>query len=174
MKPFLLLIDGPSGVGKSAAAEIIHQKFPRTALVGLDRIKWSISGFRRDLRNNAVVTEASLAVTQVFLEHRINVIFDQRLMDGEFARLRRIARRANARFVAVQLTAPRSVILQRIQVRSRTKDYLKRPPVAMSRWMRNLRQYEARAPIPAIAIETAGYSPRQVARKILTLMRRGA
>ncbi len=166
MKPFLLIIDGPSGAGKTTAAELVHKQTQRTALLGLDRLKWSISGFKRHTRNNTIVRDGLFALTQSFLTDGISVIVEQAFRKDEVERYKRVSRRLHIRCVLVQLSAPRAVLLKRIIQRSKRPDTLKRPPVPLSRMKRNLRRFYLKGDIGAIVIETTNKNPRQVATAI--------
>lgn len=163
MKPFLLLIDGPSGAGKTTAAELVHKKTQRTALLGLDRLKWSISGFKRHSRNNTIVRNGLFALTQSFLTDGMSVIVEQAFRKNEVEQYKQFARRRHIRCILVQLNAPRPILLKRIIQRSKRPDTLRRPPVPLSRIKRNLRRFYLKGDIGATIIETTNKRPQQVA-----------
>lgn len=172
MRPFLLIIDGPSGVGKTTAAQVIHERFPRTALLGIDRIKWSISKFKRSEHNNGIVHQVVLAMTKEFLRQSINVIIDQAAREGWVEDYQRLGHQLRCRTTTVLLTASRSELLARIDNRRKTPDAMKRPPRPLSRILRNLRAHTSKRPIRADIIDTMQLSEKEVVTTILRSMKK--
>ena len=166
MHPFLLLIDGPKGSGKTAAAEILHQRFPRTALLGMDRIKWSMSDFKRNRRNNTIIYDVVKAMAGAFLDQGVNVIVEQGFREGLANEFLVIGKKHKARMFIVSLTAPRSVLLVRVKRRMKTRQATSRPPIAWSRVQRNMRIQAARPPLGGPVIDTEHITPVQVANII--------
>lgn len=166
MRSFLLLIDGPPGAGKTSVAEVIHQKFPRTALLGHDRIVSLISGFKRDERNNAVVRAVGPATARAFLEHGMNVIVEQPFNLELARKYQRLGKRLNVKTVTIQLAASRELSLRRIEKRNKGARTWKTPHVVQARLLRNLRRHENRPPISTYVIDTSNRTARQIAAEI--------
>ncbi len=172
MRPFLLIIDGSIGVGKTTAAKVIHQRFPRTVFLGLDHTKWFISHFKRDRRNNKIVNEVILVMAREFLLHNINVIVEQAFTNELVEQYQRLGRQCRARVVTIQLTAERSILLSRITVRSKISDPLKRPSLTKSFILRNVRAHAVKPSIGAQVVNTTHLSPLQVVEKIVGCMKK--
>ncbi len=170
MTHFLLIIDGPTGAGKSTAADIIHKEIPRTALLGMDRIKWSVSGFRRDRRNNEMINKVVLAMAREFLVGRVNVIVEQGFHEGGVEIYQQLGKELSVKTITVQLLAPRDVLLTRIDQRSKIPHPNSVPPVPRSRVLNNIRKHANKTPVSSIKIDTIQYSPSEIAAKILNLI----
>lgn len=171
MRPFLLLLDGPMGSGKTAAAEILHQHFPRTALLGLDRLKWTVSDFKRNRRNNAMIYEVVQAMAQTFLRNKINVIVEQGFRQGLAEEFVRLGKRTKARIIIVSLTAPRQILLDRVRQRMKTPMAKTQKPIAWSRVLRNMRVFAQRKPLGGPVINTERLTPAEVAQQVTTIMK---
>src|SRR3989338_1424432 len=83
-KKFFVVIDGPMGAGKTTVAKLLHQKIKRTALLGIDRVKWTVSDFSRSSKDNAMTADVVLAMCKEYLKHGLNIILDQGFMRKEF------------------------------------------------------------------------------------------
>src|SRR5438045_3185951 len=108
-KKFLLLIHGPMGSGKTTLANVLHEKLKPSALVGLDRIKWFVSGFKRTTANNAMTRAVVFAVVNEYLRQGVSVIIEQALKPTEVSALKRLAKKHKAVFFMYQLKAPREI-----------------------------------------------------------------
>src|SRR3989304_5550709 len=89
-----IVIDGPMGSGKTTVAGLMHPKLKRTALVGVDRIKWFVSDFRRTKKDNAVAREALLAMCEAYLKNGIDILLAQGFVNqGGMAPFLKLAKR---------------------------------------------------------------------------------
>ena len=52
--PFLLLLDGMTGSGKTTVSKKLAERIPRLATIGLDKVKLFISDFERGDRDNNI------------------------------------------------------------------------------------------------------------------------
>lgn len=166
MRPFLLIIDGPAGAGKTTVAEIVHQKFPRTALLGHDRIVWFISGFKRDERNNRIVGSVGLATVREFLKCGMNVIVEQDFAYETIKSYQNLGKALKVKTVTVQLVVPRKVSLERIGKRNNGPNSWKVPRIAPRRLLRNFRRYESRPSVHAHIIDAVSQTPEKIATEI--------
>ena len=164
-KKFIIVIDGPMGSGKTTVAALLHKKLKRTAHLGLDRIKWFISDFKRIPEDNEIVRQVVSAMTKEYLRHGISVIVEQGMRKERIDALKRIAKKENAKFFAYQLTASKTVLLKRVHQRPHLSN---RPKVTKARIERNWRAYmESHKKPIATLIDVEKISAQQVANRIL-------
>ncbi len=171
MKSFLLLLDGPTGAGKTTSSEIVHTKFPGTALIGMDRIKWSVSSFKRDDRNNEKINVIVLEMARAFLGQGYNVIVEQGFREGWAQQYQQLGRELTVKTITVQLQVPRAVLLQRIAKRNRQPHPSDKPRVPQSRVLRNIRKQLNKPAIESVKIDSSSWGPDKVADEIVTLIR---
>ena len=104
MKQFLLLIDGPMGSGKTTVSAILHEKVKNTAHIGLDRIKWFVSGFKRNKAQNTMTRAVGMAMTKEYLRQGINVIVEQGMRKETIKKYERVAKNHKVNFLCTNLT----------------------------------------------------------------------
>ncbi len=73
---FVLVIDGLMGSGKTTVSALLHKKLKRTAHIGLDRVKWFVSDFKRTPEENEIARNIVLAMMKEYLKHDISVIVE--------------------------------------------------------------------------------------------------
>jgi predicted kinase len=175
MQKFILLIDGPMGSGKTTVANLIHTKIHNTAWIGLDRIKWLVSGFRRSKKQNEMTRNVVEAMAEEYARQGVNIIVEQGFCLEHVAFFRKLAKKNHAAFYLFELAAPKEVLLRRIKERmaQRVKTRTVGKPVVMSRIMRNLKIHMDKKKDPqARLIETVGLMPEQIAGKIIKEIRK--
>lgn len=166
MKTHFIIIDGPMGSGKTTIAEALHRKLKRTAMVGVDRIKWFVSDFRRTKEDNRIAREALLAMCQAYLRNSISILLPQGFVRSEsMAPFLKLARKMKCQLVQYRLTAPRDVLLARLS--QRPKAALANKPVPKTRILKNLRLHANHAYQGATLIDTSKLSPTQSVAFIL-------
>lgn len=164
-KKFLIIIDGPMGSGKTTVSALLHKKLKRTAHIGLDRIKWFISDFKRAPKDNDIVRSVVSVMTKEYLKQGISVIIEQGMRKERIDALKKVAKQSHARFLAYQLTAPKAVLLKRVHQRPHLSN---RPKVTPARIERNWKAYlkSHKKPI-ATLIDVEKLTAKQVANRIL-------
>jgi predicted kinase len=171
-KKFIIIIDGPMGSGKTTVATILHKKLKRTAHIGLDRIKWFISDFKRIPEDNEIIRSVVVAMTKEYLKQGISVIVEQGMRKERIETLKKIAMQNDAHFLAYQLTASKSVLFERVHQRPHLSN---RPKVTKARIERNYKAYlkSHKKPI-ATLIDVENVTAQQVANRILKDLNSGA
>lgn len=132
-KPWLIVMHGFSGSGKSWLADRLSAEFPairvrsdieRKRMHGLDALAASASGIEAGLytRDNSMRTYRRLAaIAQTCLLEKFNAIIDAAcLRDEQRMAFRDLARNVGARFSIVSCAAGRGVLEQRIAARADT------------------------------------------------------
>ena len=87
----LIILNGPSGVGKSTVAKMLWRKMKRTAYISLDEIKWLISDYKFDVSDLAMVDKdltlarnIGLGMVEGFLVDGLNVIIEKPFCKKEY------------------------------------------------------------------------------------------
>jgi predicted kinase len=164
MKKFLIVIDGPMGAGKTTVATLLHKKMKRTAYLGLDKIKWFISDFKRVPEDNEIVREVVAAMANEYLKHGISVIVEQGMRKEKIEELKRIAKKHRASYHFYQLEAPKALLFKRIQERPRL---IGKPRISMARIERNYNAYFAHKHPNASVLDAEKLTAQQLATHIL-------
>ncbi|HEY1074948.1 MAG TPA: AAA family ATPase [Patescibacteria group bacterium] len=81
-KRFLLLLDGMTGAGKTTTTKFLAAELPRTAVIGMDKVKKFVSDFERGERDNTIAREVVFIMAQKYLELGLSVIIDQPFWDA--------------------------------------------------------------------------------------------
>lgn len=162
-KPFLLIIDGPMGSGKSTIAKLLHPTLPRTAWVGVDRIKWFATNIKRSVKDNAMAYSVALAMADTYARHGMNIFFAQAFMkergipvDPIFA----LAKKYSMRLFIYRLTAPHKILLARALARPQAS--LAKTPLTKSRILMNLRVYAKQPRLPVPIFDSSKLSAEQI------------
>ncbi|MBI4185873.1 AAA family ATPase [Candidatus Berkelbacteria bacterium] len=160
-KKFFVVIDGPMGAGKTTVAKLLHQKFKRTALLGIDRVKWAVSDFTRSSEDNAMTADVVLAMGREYLKHGLNIILDQGFMRKEFLHpYIQLAKKEKAHLLIYQLEAPRDILLGRIT--SRPKPDSAKRKVSKTKTLKNIRTYFENKYAKAQIIDSSTLTPKQI------------
>src|SRR3990167_9121135 len=166
-KLFLLLIDGPMGVGKTTVAKLIHEKRSGIAHIGMDRIKKFVSGPKKKAHRNTS-KEILKLMTEEYLKSKINVIVEGTLTASRIEKYRKLAKRRGARFFVYQLEAPHFITHPRIEKRTKL---LKKPRVTKKQ-IKKIFDYHSRNKYSkAIILDSSKLSARQIANVILADLR---
>jgi len=165
-KPFLIMIDGPIGSGKSTTAKILHSKMKRTALIALDRIKHLLYDYRVD--NHAdlqLASDVGAAMTKTYLSRGINVIVEKAFTQDKYLRSFAKIARGRARLLIYQIEAPVYIRIQRVKQRPLPPDAKGKPK--LEKIKRNTLHYEQFKYKGAKVFDSSLLSPNQIVRRIL-------
>ena len=164
MKKFLIVIDGPMGSGKTTVAKLLHEKLKRTAHLGLDRVKWFISDFKRVPADNEIVRDVIAAMAKEYLKHGINVIIEQGMRSDSIKALKKAAERQGATCFIYQLDAPKELLLKRINQRPRLAG---KPKISNTRIERNYKAHTEHKYNGAVVMDSVKFTAKQIASQIL-------
>ncbi len=80
----LILINGPTGVGKSTIAKKIHSVLPLSFLLDIDAQRRNISNYKKyRVESKDLVLSLSLAIVENYLQNGHDVIIDKVLTDAQ-------------------------------------------------------------------------------------------
>lgn len=170
--PFLILVDGPMGSGKTTTSKLINQKLPDTARVALPDIKRLIPNYMENEKTLAVVREVMKAMIDTYLKNGVSVVVEQITKSEGVEVLRSIAEKYGVKFYPYRLTAPKDIRLNRVH--ERTKEMMEVSELPDSKIEKLAGLFEANNqfyldnPISAAeTIDTQELSPDQVAEMII-------
>lgn len=167
MKQFLIIIDGPMGAGKTTVAKLLHEQIKNVAHIGLDRIKWLVSGFRRNKAQNQMTREIVLAMSKEYLKQGVSVIIEQGMKQEQIGIYKKIAKAAKVNFFMYKLEASKDVLFKRVAQREQAPN---RPKVTQARVLRNYHLYNLYNKdknLTAKSINTEELKPAQILKLIL-------
>jgi predicted kinase len=79
----LILINGPTGIGKSTIAQKIHHALPLSFLLDIDAQRRYISGYKEHREESGdLVVKLSLAMVECYLQNGHDVVIDKVLTDA--------------------------------------------------------------------------------------------
>ncbi len=169
-KPFLIIIDGPMASGKTTIAELLHKKIKRTAFLGIDRIKWFISDYKRNFSDTKITRDVLLVMCKEYVKHRINLLIAQGFWKEEFMLpFIKFAKKRNLNLFVYQLTAPKEILLERFLKRPAVK--AARRPITKSRLLKNLKTWEVHKYSNAKVFNTDTTKPEAIVKEILKEIR---
>lgn len=117
MKPFLIVIDGPTGAGKSTVAKALHRKLP-SALILLDFVRRIISNFDLDNKeHHKLGNEVLLLMIKKYLIAGYNVIIEKAITSEDDVKLFRKLAKGKAHILFYRMEAPLEVRIKRVKER---------------------------------------------------------
>lgn len=112
MKNIAIIIRGPSGVGKSTIASLLHSKIKNSADIDIDLLKRMISLDSSDAR-----TKIAHSIAQSFLKELIsnnfNIIVEEIFRDEQYDEIIEILKDSHYNYFTFFLTAPPEILIQR-------------------------------------------------------------
>ena len=173
--PFLILVDGPMGSGKTTTTKTLNQKLPDAARVALPDIKRLVPNYKESEKTLTVIREVMRVMIEKYLEFGVSVIVEQITRAEGVALLRSVAEKHDATFYAYRLTAPKEIRLQRVH--ERTQEMMGVPELTQSTIDELAKYFEpnhvfyANNPVDfAVTIDTNNLTPDQVAERIISAL----
>jgi predicted kinase len=115
----LIILNGPSGAGKSTVARILWKKMGRTALVGLDEIKWLISDYKSDNHDLTLAGNIGLNMAEIFLVDGLDVIVEKAFCKQEYIQpFIDLADKLGISYFLFNIEAPLEILIERSKNRS--------------------------------------------------------
>jgi len=157
-------MDGMSGAGKTTVTKLLLDKLPRTAHIGMDRIKKFISDFERGTIDNAIAREVTAVMARKYLDLGLSIIVDQPFKaDDEVTAYNRMALDCAVPCYKFQLYADPDIALQRVIERTKANH----GDLTEERAKRNISLFKPRADLGFEMIDTTDLKPEMAAKKIL-------
>lgn len=164
--PFLLLLDGMTGAGKTTASESLSKQIPRLATIGIDRVKLFISDFQRDNGDNDIAREIIISMTKIYFDHGISVVIDQPIRSQEVEIFEDIAKKYSVPIYKVQLFTSPEIAFERIIERMKTWAN----PTSEEQLRKNIAFFKSKKDVGFTQIDTTSLETNQVVEQILKLI----
>lgn len=162
----LILINGPTGIGKSTVAQKIHQARPLSFLVDIDALRRYISGYREykdESKGLSILVSESLVETCLKSGH--DVIIDKVFTDVEMVdRFIELGKKYNAEVHEFVLNASKELVIKRAKERGYIENSLLTPEKVVKFW-EEIQEYITKRP-QAVVIDIETLSQEEVYKYI--------
>jgi len=170
-KPFIIIIDGPMGAGKTTIAKLIHQKIHGIAHIGLDRTKFFVSHFNRTPEENAIAGAIVFEMYKTYLKNGVSVLLEQGFKHQKLLTpYLSFAKRMNFPIFIFQIEANPKLLLERLALRPKPEAAKRK--VSKVRMIANIKSYFENKYQNAIIVSSENQSPEQIANHILKLIKK--
>ncbi len=169
-KPFLIVIDGPMGAGKTTVSKLLHEKLHKkkrlNALISLDRLKRIISGYKMDSKIPLkLASYIGTSMTKEYLKNNIDVIVEKAFTRAEFVDSFIKPFKKKTRLFVYQIEVPTDIGARHVRERPLHPEIKKRPP--KSKFERNIRHYSQFKYKKAKVFDSNKLTPRQIVNQIM-------
>ncbi len=115
----LIIINGPTGIGKSTVAQKLHETIPLSFLLDIDAQRRYISGYREHRQESKIlVFSISEAIVDTYLNSGHDVIIDKYLVDADMVnKFLELGKKHKARVYEFILNASKGLVTDRAQER---------------------------------------------------------
>lgn len=159
----LILINGPSGVGKSTVAERLHREIPLSLLVEVDAWRRFISAYKEHKAESLdLAYRYTTAAIDAYLKAGNSVIVDKVILDAPeiLDAITAIGKTYGAEIHEFVLTAKKEKVVERAAQRGYSADSLLTPQKVEELWEK-AEKFRLERPA-AIVIDTTDLSPEAV------------
>lgn len=116
---FFIFVDGPMGSGKTTITKLLNSELSDTARIAFPDIKRLIPNYKENEKTIPVIKEVMKVMIDKYLELGVSVVVEQITKQDGIKKLKEIAEKHNATFLAYRMSAPKDVRWQRVQERTR-------------------------------------------------------
>lgn len=132
----LILINGPSGIGKSTIAAKLHEMIPLSLLLDIDAQRRYISGYKEHRKESSdLVVKLSLAMVENYLQNGYDVIIDKIFTDTQISdSFLELGKKYNATVFEFILTADKETLIARAHERGYREGSMLTPEKVPTFW----------------------------------------
>lgn len=166
----LIILNGPSGVGKSTLAARLHEQVPGSELLDIDAVRRTILNYRENKEGSLKLAyEQALAFAEQRLQEGKDVIVDKNILEHEVLdAFISSARSAGAEAYEFILFADKESVQARADARGYRPGGLLTPEKVGSRWERSNALRAERT--NAIVMDTSNLSPDEVLTRVIEML----
>ena len=169
-KPFLIILDGPMGAGKSTVSELLHKRLHKkrgfTALISLDKLKRIVSDYKMGSKFHLeIASDVGVLMAKEYLNRGFNVVVEKAFTTEQFvnAFIKSLGNKSKVKIY--QIEAPFDLRVKRIDKRGLPKGVKVKP--SLRKIKRNTEHYNERKYQNAIVFDSSKLTPNQIANKII-------
>ena len=152
-----------TGSGKTTIARLLAKKLPRTAVIGMDKVKRYISDFERGERDNTIARDVVFEMTKTYFEHNISVIVEQPFKNNEeIKKYERLAVKYKLNCYKFQLFSSPEIAYARVV--NRQQDLKDKCP--KERIKRNISLFKKNNNMGFVVIDTSNLGEKKVSNLI--------
>ena len=152
----LILINGPTGIGKSTTAQKIHQAYPLSFLVDIDALRRYISGYREykdESKQLSLLVSESIVATYLRCGH--DVIIDKVFIDTQTVeRFVELGKKYEADVREFVLNASKELVVKRAKARGYRESSLLTPEKVVKFWEETQEYIKKRSQATIVDVET--------------------
>lgn len=167
----LIIINGPSGVGKSTLVERLHGEISSSLLIDIDAIRRLISGYR-EWPKESLEQSHKLAIVMVstYLESGNSIIIDKTLLyaDEVLDEFISLGNQHGAEVFEIILSVEKDILIKRAEERGFRPGGLLTPEKVIKHWEGHQRLISDRK--DAIVIDTSSLTPEQVHARVREIL----
>ena len=165
-KPFLIIIDGPIGSGKTTVSELLHKKLRKTALISLDKIKRLVSDYKPMHKYHQLASEVGKAMVKEYLKNGWNVIIEKAFTREKFIKkYLNFNKNKGIRVFVYQIMIPFDIAIKRVRQREKFRNQISK--LSTNRIKRNYRHYDSYGYKKAKIFDSLKLKPEKIAAEIL-------
>jgi predicted ABC-type ATPase len=168
-KPFLIIIDGPMGSGKSTVAQLLQKKIKeKTALISLDNLKRIVSSYKLDSHVHlSLASKAGAAMANVYLKEGVNVLVEKAFIREKFLKSFVNSIKVKSRVFIYQIEVPFHIGFSRVKEREKLKEKGIPKNKLKEKVTRNYSHYHQFRYRRARVFDSSELSPGKIVNKIL-------
>jgi len=142
-KPYIIMLDGPMGAGKTTVARSLHLKLSRVALLSWDELKWLVNDLQNTLEDKNLITEMRFEMVKKMLANGISVI-----VEGGFNKKERrdlyleLAQQEKLHLFGYYFVASEEILLERAM--SRPKPNTEKEKISQENILKNIKNHPER------------------------------
>jgi cytidylate kinase len=167
-KPYLILIDGPMGAGKTTISELLQKKLLKkkrmNALLHLDKLKWILSGYKMDSKIHlGLASDIGIIMAKEYIKRGYDVIVEKGFATNEYLKSFVNPFKNKAKILIYQMEAPINLRIKRIV----NRELNRKKKIPMEKIKRNTEHYNELRYKKAVVFDTSKLTPAAITNKIL-------
>lgn len=132
----IIIINGPTGIGKSTISRMVHKDLPLSFLLSIDEQRRYISHYRENrIESRDLVRNLALGIIDNYLQTGNNIIIDAVITDIEFIeKIVRIGQKHNSKIFEFILNYDKNTLIKRAKERGFREGGLLTPDKVIEFW----------------------------------------